>query len=253
MPSSTTSFPVMSEALAFVLDAPLQSWGNSSRFQRRETGSWPTKSGVIGLLAAALGIDKYAADEAERLAPLAALRFHCYRWDKRSPIQRLNDFHTVGGGYEKNDPWQKLCIPRKAGDGSPFGTVITQRSYLADARFLIVLEGDDHVLLEQCVNALLDPVWGVWLGRKSCIPARPFHPTLATTALGALSALALLLGEPEDAFALLEGQREEEGAGAFRLKDQPVSFGAHHGIVPSSYPTRSVRHVRGVEQESKPE
>ena len=53
-------------ALAFVLDSPLQSWGVDSRYQQRDTAAFPTKSGLLGLLAAALGIDKNAPEEASR-------------------------------------------------------------------------------------------------------------------------------------------------------------------------------------------
>ena len=60
--------------LALMLDAPLQSWGFASRFQRRTTGSHPTKSGVVGLLCAALGLAKGSDEEREWLPRLAALR-----------------------------------------------------------------------------------------------------------------------------------------------------------------------------------
>ena len=38
------------------LAAPLQSWGSDSKFETRKTDREPTKSGVVGLLAAALGL-----------------------------------------------------------------------------------------------------------------------------------------------------------------------------------------------------
>ncbi len=41
--------------LLLQLAGPLQSWGDSSRFVRRETRNEPTKSGVIGMLASAQG------------------------------------------------------------------------------------------------------------------------------------------------------------------------------------------------------
>ena len=62
--------------------------------------------------------------------------------------------------------------------------VITHRQYLLDARFGIILHGDRN-LLERAAAALRDPVWGVWLGRKSCIPAAPVFAGLAAAALGA--------------------------------------------------------------------
>ena len=75
--------------LALRLAGPLQSWGASSRFTLRTTESAPTQSGVIGLLAAAAGIER--GDDAG-LAPLAALRFGV-RIDQ--PGIRIRDFHTA--------------------------------------------------------------------------------------------------------------------------------------------------------------
>lgn len=54
------------------LAAPLQAWGADSKFETRKTGREPTKSGVIGLLAAALGLRR---DESEALTRLTGLRF----------------------------------------------------------------------------------------------------------------------------------------------------------------------------------
>jgi len=233
----------MSETLAFLIDAPLQSWGASSKFQRRETESWPTKSAIVGLLAAALGIDKHAPDETERLAPFVALTFSVLRWPKRQPAVRLLDFHTVGGGYDKTDPVQKLHIPRKAGDGSPFGTVITRRSYLSDARFIVLFQGDSGTL-QQAARALLDPVWGMWFGRKTCIPAAPLSPHVAATARDALFQLADLVGIDPAELSLLEGLTEAPGDGSYYMLDQPVAFGHHHGPVPLAYHSRHVRRLK---------
>ena len=108
---------------------------------------------------------------------------HVATQPKRS-AQRLSDFHTVGGGWiedwkaDKNNLRAKMHAPKKAGDGSPFGTVITHRDYLTDTRFIVLLKGETS-LLEQCAAALENPKWGVWFGRKCCIPAAPLLPTLA--------------------------------------------------------------------------
>jgi len=209
-------------ALAIYLDAPLQSWGVSSRFQRRDTGSHPTKSGVLGLIAAATGIDKYADDEESRLAPLAACRFLVFpvaRPDNDHPPLRLEDYHTVGGGYDRNHPVDRLRIARKA-SGGPSTTVVTRRFYLEQARFSVVLEGAKDVL-ESAAGALQDPVWGVWFGRKCCLPAAPLLPTLAPTPADALR----LLLEKVGGRIANEGRMEREGDGAWYQNDEPVSFG----------------------------
>lgn len=218
--------------LAFQLDAPIQSWGIASRYQHRESESFPTKSGITGILSAALGIDKHAPGEDAAIATLAELKMtilHAPKQPNRS-VQRLSDFHTIGGGWvddwkaDKNNLRAKMHTPKKAGDGSPFGTVITHRTYLTDTRFIVLLEGATS-LLERCAAALEDPKWGVWFGRKCCIPAAPLLPTLAPSQAEALQKISVLLGLDQPALPVGEGRCEAALDGAWYQQDKPVSFG----------------------------
>jgi len=232
----------MSNTLAFLIDAPLQSWGSSSKFQRRETESWPTKSALVGVLAAALGIDKHSCDETAQLAMLSALSFSVFRWPKTAPLTRLADFHTVGGGYDKSKPGERLHIPCKAGDGSPFSTVITRRTYLTDARFIALFQGDPSTL-ERVAASLLDPVWGIWFGRKTCIPAEPLSPVIAASPREALNTLLNIFGADSAEIGDIEGLTESSGPGTFYQADQPVAFGRHHGPIPEPYLSRPIRRI----------
>jgi CRISPR system Cascade subunit CasD len=214
-------------ALAIYLDAPLQSWGVSSRFQRRGTESAPSKSGVLGLIAAAMGIDKHGPDESERLAPLSACRFSVFplaTGENTAPVLRLEDFHTVGGGYDRDDSVDKLRIARKA-SGGVSTTIVTRRFYLEQARFAALIEGDSGIL-QKAAAALEDPVWGVWFGRKCCLPAAPLLPTLASSISKALDALLHKTGSR----IVGEGRIEQDGDGAWHHPDQPVSFGRREFI-----------------------
>jgi CRISPR system Cascade subunit CasD len=214
-------------ALAIYLDAPLQSWGVSSRFQRRGTESAPSKSGVLGLIAAAMGIDKHGPDESERLAPLSACRFSVFplaTGENTAPVLRLEDFHTVGGGYDRDEPVDKLRIARKA-SGGVSTTIVTRRFYLEQARFAALIEGDSGIL-QKAAAALEDPVWGVWFGRKCCLPAAPLLPTLASSISKALDALLHKTGSR----IVGEGRIEQDGDGAWHHPDQPVSFGRREFI-----------------------
>jgi CRISPR system Cascade subunit CasD len=83
--------------------------------------------------------------------------------------QRIEDFQTIGGGYDKKK--QRENIPRRA-DGSTGATVISRREYLADGKFGVQLSGAAENLA-QIEKALKDPKWGIWFGRKSCIPSVP--------------------------------------------------------------------------------
>ncbi len=230
----------MSNTLVFLIDAPLQSWGVSSKFQRRETEGWPSKSALIGLLAAALGIDKNLPDEALKLSSYAALRFTVLRWPKPAPVTRLADFHTIGGGYDKTDPVQKLHIPAKAGDGSPFGTVITRRTYLTDARFIALFQGD-RITLEKAAQALRDPVWGLWFGRKTCLPAELLSPILAASPAQAIASLLHTLGHDPAIADNLDALTEAPGPGTYHQADQPIAYGQHHGSLPAAYLSRPLR------------
>lgn len=236
-------------ALAFYIDAPMQSWGAASKFQYRETNPFPTKSALVGLIAGALGIDKHQPNEAALLRPLTELNLTVVRLRKpKADSSRLSDFHTVGGGYDKKAPlWQKMSIPQKA-SGAPFGTVITHRTYLTDVRFVALFEGELETL-QSIHAALLDPVWGIWFGRKTCLPASPLTPTLGEDRQEAFDTLLQALPDMEPApleqFEYQEEVTETQTAdGTFYQSDQPVAFGQHHGAVPAAYQARGIRQHR---------
>lgn len=229
-------------ALAILLDAPLQSWGVNSRFQQRGTENHPSKSALLGMLAAAMGIDKHAPGEREALAPLAALVLTTYRIPRSEMpnqrlFRRLTDFHTIGGGYDRTDPAQKRNISRKASGGMST-TVVTRREYLLEARFIAVFEGEKE-LLEKVAASLQDPVWGVWLGRKTCLPGRPLSPVIRATRRAAFETLLLKMdGQTEADPEKFDRMEEGTGEGAFMNPDQPKSYGER------DFESRSMIHRR---------
>lgn len=207
----------MSDAsyLALLLDGPLQSWGFASRFDRRTTGLYPTKSGIIGLICAAIGLAKGSPEERELLAELAASKMMSITIPRQAqsdgsslPLRRLEDYHTV------------LGTRRASGKMNP-DAVVTRRDYLLDARFGVIFEGPRSVLRRAAV-ALDDPVWGVWLGRKNCIPAEPIGRGLFDTQAQALH--ALIGDRPTTEFTSVT-EVNDFADGTDSLNDQPVSFG----------------------------
>ncbi len=175
--------------LGLLLDGPLQSWGCASRFERRTTVLHPTRSGIMGLIAAAMGIDKNSPNEVAQLdsfTPIGVTTIQLPRRNHRGlelPIRRLEDYHTVAFTREAGvSPSravrliQKARCPINAEDRSS-EIKTTKRHYLLDARFVVMLEGPVD-MLETIASALRDPRWGLWLGRKSCVPA---SPVLAST------------------------------------------------------------------------
>lgn len=136
--------------LLFQLAGPMQSWGIASHFSRRDTGNEPSKSGVVGLLCAALGRPRTTP-----VLDLAALRMGV-RVDREGVVMR--DYHTA----------QNV---RKASGGIK-ATELSVRFYLADAVFLVGMEGD-AALLHIIEQALHKPVWPLFLGRKAFVPGVP--------------------------------------------------------------------------------
>lgn len=192
------------------LAGPMQSWGTTSRFDQRDTGKEPSKSGVIGLLAAALGIDREVWND--ELKSLSALTM-AVRHDRPGVLKR--DYQTA----------QNII---SADRSKVHETAVTTRDYLADAVFLIALEGQDRSLLERAHAALNNPVWPLALGRKSYVPSESIWldgGVVDRPLLGALAAWPWLAtprkweAVPE---RLLVSIESSDGTGALRM-DQPLS------------------------------
>ena len=181
------------------LAAPLQAWGTDSKFEVRRTNREPSKSGVIGLLAAALGLRRDAD-----LSELSALRFGV-RVDRNGEV--IRDFHMA-----KADKTSYL----------------TYRYYLSDAVFLVGLESEDRNFLEKIERALRNPCFPLFLGRRSCPPTLPLVLGIRE------EALEIALREEENQNKDLKsiqrshryirldcGVAEQEGA---VVQDLPISF-----------------------------
>ncbi|MDR3349340.1 MAG: type I-E CRISPR-associated protein Cas5/CasD [Acidaminococcales bacterium] len=188
------------------LAGPLQAWGTDSKFNKRMTGREPTKSGVVGLVAAALGLRR--TDDA---AKLCKLRFGV-RVDQ--PGKLVVDFHTARRHDGKSD--------------------ITHRYYIADAVFLAGLEGEEP-LLKEIDAALKTPWFPLFLGRRAC-------PPVGQLSLGVRDGAALmeaLRDEPWQAAGWYKAKTERaemeivrdavpEDNYAFTVRDQPLSFDQVH-------------------------
>lgn len=246
MPDLTPSKAPPEAALAFLCHGPLQAWGTSSRFPRRDTLAHPTKSGILGLVAAATGIDKFAENEAERLTPLVDLRLSTYavprknHYKKDLPVTRLQDFHTIGGGFHKTHPVERSHIPRKASGGLSANAVITRRDYLTDACFLIILEGQEETL-RNAKTALLNPRWGLWLGRKSCLPSLPLSPAVSSTPQHAATGILEKLGyQKETPLTQFDHTEEKESSLSYFQTDHPTAY------APRTYQSRPLTRTPGI-------
>ncbi|MEW5531784.1 type I-E CRISPR-associated protein Cas5/CasD [Streptomyces virginiae] len=242
------------------LAGPLQSWGTSAHFDRRDTTSRPTKSGVIGLIAAALGHDRTGP-----LGPLAELRYGV-RADR--PGTHIRDYHIVGAGPFPLRPRDLITDPKRAEaaqsamenetspafgyltannvptwygapkeiapdphtgalvSGNPTGRngMITTRWYIADAAFVAAVQHDDADLINRINHALDHPRRLLWLGRKSCTPTGTIAAGTHTgTIEDTLTAAALLPNHTHPRpWAWIETPPHTPGGN--KTNDQPITY-----------------------------
>ncbi len=193
----------MVATLLLLLKGPMQSWGHESRFRQRTTNNAPTKSGVIGLIAAAEG--RRRIDPVDDLVQLR----YAVRVDQ--PGTLLRDFQTAKADGDKD-------------------AKLSNRYYLSDAAFVAAIESENRELLEGVEQALHNPRFPLYLGRRSCpIPAKlvlgirekdavsalrsePWHASIAHKKMRASK---VELPIYRDAFPGEEGDR---------IRDIPISF-----------------------------
>lgn len=268
-PPADTTDAAEPHVLLIRLAAPLQSWGVASRFAaHRDTRNRPTKSGVIGLCAAALG---WPRDEP--LGDLATVLFGV-RADR--PGTPLRDYHTIGGGKFPLRPRDLVTDHQRAAKATAsdepdrFGraeldawygapkyvaadpvsgslisqvrrnAMITERWYLSDAAFLVGLQHTDADFLHDIAHALEHPKRLLWLGRKACPPSGDLAlGVVPGTLLGVFETHALLpdtSGPAPDPWAWIESPVPLPGIGP--VPDQPVRFDADGGIHHLRWETR---------------
>ncbi|MFF1477129.1 type I-E CRISPR-associated protein Cas5/CasD [Streptomyces sp. NPDC058301] len=254
----------MTHTLLLRLAGPLQSWGMISRFSaRRDSHSRPTKSAVIGMCAAAMGLPRDAGP-----GDLAQATFGVRADHPGTPVR---DYHTVGAGKYPLRPRDLITDHRRAAavsadldtaTGDHFGhhtlphwygspkkittdpasgvlisgelartALITERWYLADATFLVGLQHDDQDLLESAAQALEHPKRLLWLGRKSCPPSGTLALAVVPGDLDTAFHTHGILPEPDSTpesarrpWAWLQVPPSQRGA--VPVQDQPVRFGA---------------------------
>lgn len=130
------------KTIVMKFQGPLQSYGTDSHFETRHTDDHPSKGAVLGLVAAALGIQR---EETTKLQELCNLHM-VVRVDQVGQICR--DYQIAKPKYKK-DPY------------------VTCRYYLEDAVFLVAIEGEDE-LIKRIYEALKKPYFAPFYGRRSC-------------------------------------------------------------------------------------
>ncbi|KAB2888804.1 MAG: type I-E CRISPR-associated protein Cas5/CasD [Desulfobulbaceae bacterium] len=220
--------------LALRLEGPLQSWGFDSQYNHRNTGLMPTKSAIAGMCCAALGLPRGSAGEQEFLASFAKTNMTAIAIPRNGvkrelAVRRLQDYHTVGGGYDPDNPVERSSITVAAENGKPRAkkgqslAVITHRQYLTDASFGVLLEGES-LLLKRIAVSLENPAWGIWLGRKTCIPTAPVLAGLETNRE---DALRLIIGDKPLKSLARQEDVQKFADGRDSLPDISISFASN--------------------------
>ncbi len=224
--------------LALRLEGALQAWGDSAKWSVRATRSEPTFSGVIGLIASAWGwrLEDEGHGRVEALGKSVRLGV---RVDREGTA--LRDYHTIGGTRSGSEtPWTGLLTAegktKRTATTGLLHTEVSERHYLCDACFLVMLEGD-RVVLTGIETALQNPVWPPFLGRKACIPSAPLcpvHPEMPTIVPGPLAAAIATYpwigrsddARPERVRVVIDDASGGESQGMRSLRhDVPRSFG----------------------------
>lgn len=213
------------------LEAPLQSWGHDSKFGRRDSLDFPTKSGVLGLICCARGA---GGKEVEWLSAWADKDMHVMAYTHKDragdPLQRLpllTDFHVVGNGYDNKDPWQSLFVP-KTSDGKKAkggGSKLTYRYYLQDMAYAVVMKAP-AAMIDEAAAALQSPVWDLFLGRKSCAPTEFIFQGVFDSETLAIEASNDLASAKNRAVSFEVRQGVHEGE-VLCINDIPLQFGVH--------------------------
>lgn len=218
----------MSSEGAFLLlrlEGPLQSWGDRSRFWQRETLSYPTKSGVLGLIFCACG---FGGPQTEKLSKFSKLPMTIFDLTNEVEKSILTDMQLIGGHYDEEDPWEFLLVPKKSDGKKPTngGPKMTYRAYLQDASFAVILEIPSEYA-EKVALKMKHPQWDIYLGRKCCVPSRPVFQGMFKTYQEAEQELENSLMKEDEGkkirFKIIETNSQDPDA--MLLFDVPVQFG----------------------------
>lgn len=195
--------------LYFRLEGVLQSWGEHSKWDNRDTDLFPTKSGIVGLLACALGYERGSAE----IVNLSSCIKLAVRADRKG--SQCRDFQTI---YSDN----LMSAKGKRRDNG--GTIISVREYLEDSSFLVCVTSDPETLIK-CKSALNNPKWQLYLGRKSCVPSLPIIGTITNEYNDLDEAMNFIpLTERHDDIVMY--QKEYESGNAIRRLDEIFDAGS---------------------------
>jgi len=158
--------------LKLTLSSVLQYFSDTDSIALRttyNTSLYPTKRAIVGMIASALGYERKDPRSAElykkldlkysivnepvilndfqTIKPLRCQQNYMNKFNKR------NKFQTVDGDYQNKQLIKKI-------------------QYLQEAEYEVYVGGSDE-LLEEIYNAIRNPEYSLFIGKRSCIPNKP--------------------------------------------------------------------------------
>lgn len=163
----------MNSYLVFRLYGPLASWGEPAVGGDRPTAAQPTRSAVLGLLAAGLGIERDKEDELQALRKSLKLAVK-----QLYPSSLMRDYHTTQVPSHRNKVNHLTRKDELAAEQQ--NTILSSRDYRCDGVWIVALSltGQATLTLKALQQGLLKPVYSLYLGRKSCPLAAPLQPVI---------------------------------------------------------------------------
>lgn len=218
--------------VAIRLHGPLQAWGGPVVGDDRPSLPFPTRSGVLGLVASCMGIRR--PDLSRLLALAEGTRVHIRADLAGSP---MIDDQTIQGNPNASTTRQ---------------TIQSKRTYLCDASFLAIVVPGPHVSLAEIAAALSAPVFAPYLGRRSCVPSSPLLAASEVHGEDPIELFASIPRGPRELIDHLDRYRELEKVDYYldvddhpkRLRRLPVRDDLA-GPLPRQWRERWVVHVRG--------
>lgn len=161
--------------LLFRLYGPMASWGEIAVGETRHTANYPGKSAIIGLLAAVLGIKRSEAEKQQSMQQGYAIAVEAY-----SHGSLLRDYHTAqvpdsAGGFIYRTRRDELILGK-----SRLGTILSSREYRLNAFTVVAVKAlpGARYNLHEIKEHLEQPIFHVYLGRKSCPLSAPMNPQI---------------------------------------------------------------------------
>ncbi len=137
----------MKELIILHFEGILQSWGENSKWNKRSTSGFPTKSGIVGIISCALGLNR----DDPKIEDISSRIVIGVRADRRGTI--ISDYQTVQGMPD---------LYTADGKKRNNNTLVTPREYLCDSSFTVVIDADS-VLIDEIAEAFMNPIWPVYL------------------------------------------------------------------------------------------